>query len=191
MSYLHEESTRLNRRVKLLQQKFTAVKKGIEAETLQREESLHNVTKQLRQNMANHNVATTKEIWLLTSNVSKLFQDTIINRKLLRHESYNITKQVNFLRQKHTTLDHTNKIVQQNLTELLNETLSLKATDYSFQIKLKALSNITTTLHLLKQNVNHLDQQSTICTRNIFRLNTSLLDVNRYLFIGMGKPVFF
>ena len=141
--------------------------------------------------MANQNVATTKEIWLLTSNVSKLFQETVINRKLLRHESYNITKQVNFLRQKHTTLDHINKIVQQNLTELLSETMSLKATDYSFQIKLKALSNVTTILHLLKQNINHLGQQSTICSRNISRLNTSLLDVNRYLFIGMGKPFLF
>ena len=133
VSYLHEESIRLDRRVKLLQQNFTAVKKGIEAERLEREKSLHNVTKQLRQNMANHNVATTKEIWLLASNVSKLFQETIINRKLLSHESYNITKQVKFLRQKHTTLDHINKIVQQNLTELLNETLSLKATDIHFR----------------------------------------------------------
>ena len=182
MSYLHEESTRLNRRVKLLQQCFTDVKKGIEVEKLQREKSLHNVTKQLRQSMANQNVATTKEIWLLTLNVTKLFQETIINRKLLRHESYNITKQVNFLRQKHTTLD-------QNLTQLLKETLSLKATDYSFQIKLKALSNITTTLHLLKQNINHLDQQSTICSRNIFRVNTSLLDVNRYLISSMGMSI--
>ena len=94
MSYLHEESTRLNRSVNLLQQYFTAVKKGIEAERLQREKSLHNVTKQMRQSMTYQNVATTKEIWLLTSNVTKLSQETIINRKLLRHESYNITKQV-------------------------------------------------------------------------------------------------
>ena len=77
MSYLHEESSILNRRInyiELLQQNFTAVKKRIEAERFQREKSIDNATEQLRQNMASQNVATIKKLFLLSSNVSELFK---------------------------------------------------------------------------------------------------------------------
>ena len=112
LSCLHKESTRLNRRVKLLQQNFTTVKKGIEAELLQREKSLHNVTNHLRQNIAGQNVATIKKLLLITSNVAELFKEICNNRKLIMDDSHNFTKQVNVLRQKQMELDHMNNILQ-------------------------------------------------------------------------------
>ena len=125
ISYLHEDSSILSKRVELFQQNFTAVKKRIEAERFQREKSIHNATKQLRQNIANQNIATIKKLLLLASNMSKLFQETANNRKLIRDDSHNITKQVNVLRQKQMELDHMNNIVQQNLTEVFNKAIML------------------------------------------------------------------
>ena len=165
--------------------------KQIQRERFQREKDIQNITKQLRQEMTSQYGATTKRLLLLTSNVSELFQETTNNKKLLRDGSYNITKEVNFLTQKQTNLDHMNEITQQNLTGLFNKTSSLTKTDYSFQIKLQSLSNIASSLHLLKENVSYLDHQNTLCSRNISQLSSRILVVQRYLLNVMGKTVLF
>ena len=137
LSYLHEKSTGLSRRVELLQQNVSNVNKRF-----QREKGIQNITVQLRQEITSQKLSTTKKLLLLASNVSELFQETTNNKKLFRDESYNITKQVNFLTQKQKNLDHMNNIVQKNLTELLNEAAQLNRKAEFLQQNTSTLSKL-------------------------------------------------
>ena len=160
------------------------------------EKSIHSVTEQLRQNMASQNIATIKKLSLLSSNVSELFQEILYNRKLLRDYSQNITKQVNVLRQKQMELHYRNNIVQQNLTELFNETVMINRKMELIQQKESTLykmirqekierENITKqlTFEIANQNisVSYIPEESTGLTMRVELLQQNVTSMNKMI----------